>query len=92
MEPVPGVVVVLPPGVLVVVATVAQNGRVMTSLSRDTAPLRARSRPSMVTPDVAVIDVSAKIEPTNDEPVPSVAELPTIQKMWQDCASLVRTT
>ena len=57
----------------------AQAGRVIVLVSSVTAPLRARTRPSTVAAVVRVMEVSARIEPRNAEPVPSVAELPTCQ-------------
>ena len=53
---------------------------VMVLVSRVTAALRARARPSMVTPVVTVIEVSAMMVPAMEDPVPNVAELPTCQK------------
>jgi hypothetical protein len=41
---------------------------------------------------VAVMDASARIVPTMDESVPSVAELPTCQNTLQGSAPLVSTT
>jgi hypothetical protein len=41
---------------------------------------------------VAVIDVSARIEPAKAELVPNVAELPTCQKTLQALAPLIRLT
>jgi hypothetical protein len=70
----------------------AQLGTVMVSSSRVTAPLRASIRPTMVTPVVTEIDVKARTLPWKEEPVPSVAELPTCQNTLQAEAPLVRTT
>ena len=67
-------------GVGVGVGAAAQIGLVMVFVSSVTAPLRARARPCMVAPVVRVMLVSAMIVPTNVEPVPIVAELPTCQK------------
>jgi hypothetical protein len=64
----------------------------MALLSRVTAPFRASSRPSMLAPVVAVTEVSARMEPTNVELVPSVAELPTCQMTLHDWAPLMRVT
>jgi hypothetical protein len=61
-------------------------------VSSVTAPFLASKRPSTVAPVVAVIDVRARMFPTNTEPVPSVAELPTCQKTLQDWAPLIRKT
>src|ERR1700712_4443714 len=80
VEPITEVVVA---GVVVVVlgAVVSVDGEqlgcVKTSLSRVTAPLRASARPCTTTALCTVIDVSARMLPTNTEPVPRVAELPT---------------
>ena len=90
--PPPGVVVaVVPAGVVVVVVgtVVAQLGWVKVSVSSVTAPLRASARPWTVTPVVTVIDVNARMLPTNTEPVPSVAELPTCQKTLHAWAPLI---
>jgi len=76
--------------VLVVEAT-EQFGRVMVLLSRVTAPFRASSRPATVAPVLAVIDVRAKMVPTNTEFVPRVAELPTWKKMLHGSAPLMST-
>jgi len=71
---------------------VLQVGVVMVSVSRVTAPLRARTRPSMVTPVVTVMSVKARMLPRNVEPVPRVAELPTCQNTLQAWAPLVSST
>src|SRR6476619_2377035 len=52
----------------------------------------ARTRPSMVTPVVTVIDANAITVPRIVEWVPSVAELPTCQKTLPACAPLIRFT
>ena len=70
----------------------SQVGLVKTSLSNVTAPLRARARPWTVTPVVTVIEVSARMLPTNTEPVPSVAELPTCQNTLHSWAPLISDT
>jgi hypothetical protein len=57
-----------------------------------TEPFRARARPSTVVPVVTVTEVSAMIVPTNSEPVPSVAELPTCQKTLHAEAPLTSAT
>ena len=67
-------------------------GLVMVLLSRVTAAVRARTRPSMVTPVVTVIDANAITVPRIVEWVPSVAELPTCQKTLPACAPLIRFT
>ena len=60
-------------GVEVVVTAGAQPGLVMGLLSRVTAPLRARRRPSTVVPVFTVIEVRAITVPTKVVPVPEVA-------------------
>ena len=60
-------------------AAVAHDGRVNTSLISVTAPFRASAWPCTVTPLFTEIDDRAMMVPTNTEPVPSVAELPTCQ-------------
>jgi hypothetical protein len=67
-------------------------GVVMTLVSRVTSPFLARARPSIVAPVFTKIEVSARIVPLKAVPVSIVAELPTCQKMLQDCAPPVRTT
>ena len=76
----------------VVVVTVAHPWLVIVLLSRVTAPFRARRRPSTIAPVVAVMEVNARMVPTNDEWVPSVAELPTCQKTLQAWAPLMSPT
>lgn len=68
---------------VVVVDAAAHTGVVIVLVSRVTAPLRANSRPAIVAPVVAVIDVRASTLPTRCEPVPSVAELPICQNTLQ---------
>lgn len=58
---------------------VAQLGLLMTLLSRTTAPLRARTRPSSRALVCRVALVKAMMVPTKLVEVPSVAELPTCQ-------------
>ena len=70
--------------VVVVAPDPVQDGRATVSVSRVTAPLRANRRPSMVTPVLTVILVSARIDPRKTDPTPSVAELPTCQKTLHD--------
>jgi hypothetical protein len=72
--------------------TVAQVGAVIVSSSRVTFPLRASTRPSMVSPVVTTIDVRARTVPTKEEWVPRVAELPTCQNTLQAWAPLMRLT
>ena len=69
---------------------VVQEGTMMVSSSRVTAPLRASARPVMVSPVCTVIEVRARMVPWKVEPVPIVAELPTCQKTLQAWAPLVR--
>lgn len=62
------------------------------SVSNVTAPLRASVLPLTVTPVVTVTDVSARIVPTKEEPVPRVAELLTCQKTLHWLAPLMSLT
>jgi hypothetical protein len=80
--------------VLVVVGggTSAHSGRLMTLLSRVTAPLRASRRPSTVAPMSAEMDVKARMVPWKAVRVPSVAEDDTCQKTLQGLAPLMRLT
>src|SRR4051794_37120651 len=58
-----------------------ETPQVLTLLvSRVTAPLRASVLPFVLAPVVSVMLMSARMSPTNEVPVPSVAELPTCQK------------
>ena len=68
----------------------AQLGVLMTLLSRVTEPLRASRRPLIVAPELADIDVNAKIVPMKSVPVPKVAELPTWKNTLHDCAPRTR--
>lgn len=88
------VVVVVGAAVVVVVAVVkaAQVGTVMRLSSSVTAPVCASSRPSTLAPVFSVIEADARIVPTNEVVLPSVAELPTCQKTLQACAPPSRTT
>ena len=70
----------------------AHVGLVKTSVSKVTAPVRARARPWTVTPVVTLIEVSARMLPANTEPVPSVAELPTCQNTLHSWAPLISDT
>jgi hypothetical protein len=70
----------------------AQVGFVNVSPIKVTAPLRARARPWTVTLRFTVILVRARMLPTNVEPVPSVAELPTCQKTLHSWAPLINVT
>jgi len=78
--------------VVVVVGGDAHGGTVMVLVSNVTAPFRASTAPSTVAPVVSVMDVNAMTVPRREEPVPSVAELPTCQKTWQASAPLTRVT
>jgi len=97
----PTAVVVVAPAVVVVGARVvvvvevgvgAQKGAVILLLSRVTAAFLASSRPLMTALVFAVMAVRARIVPTNVEPTPSVAELPTCQKTLQAWAPLMSWT
>ena len=48
-------------------------------VSSVTAPLRASALPEVFAPVVSVMLVRARMSPTNEVPVPRVAELPTCQ-------------
>jgi hypothetical protein len=74
------------------VSVVVQLVGTKVSLSSVTAPLRASTRPSTVTPVVTVAEVRAMSVPTKPEPVPSVAELPTCQYTLHACAPFSRIT
>jgi hypothetical protein len=63
--------------------TKGHSGAETTLVSIVTAPVRARALPEMLAPVVRVMLASARIFPTNDVPVPSVAELPTFQNALQ---------
>src|SRR5438128_2191975 len=69
-----------------------QGGTTTTLLSSVTAPVRAKARPLSVAPVVRVTDAWAMIVPLNTVFVPSVAELPTCQRMFLVCAPLIRIT
>jgi hypothetical protein len=64
----------------------------MVLVSNVTEPLRASARPLISAPVSAVIDVRARMLPTNTELVPRVAELPICQKTSHGWAPLTRTT
>ncbi len=68
---------------------VAQSDGMIVSSISVTAPLLARSRPFTVTVSLTLIDWSARMVPTNDELVPSVAELPTCQNTLHGWAPLM---
>lgn len=74
------VVVVVGVVVVVVAAAAAHVGTFTVLLLRVTAPVCASNRPCTLAPLFKVTDVCARIVPTNDVVVPSVAELPTCQK------------
>ena len=61
-------------------------------LSNVTAPFRARDRPVNAALLFSVMDCCARMVPSNSEPVPSVAEVPTCQKMLLACAPLIKFT
>ena len=87
------VVVLLPSTVVVVVDGVtAHVGVTKVFVSRVTAPLAASTRPCTVAAVPTVTDVFARTLPTNSEPVPSVAELPTCQKTLHSWAPLMTLT
>jgi hypothetical protein len=80
-------------GLLVVTGVVpgAQPvGVVMVLVSRVTAPLLARSRPTTLAPVVAVTDCLARMVPWNWAALPRVAELPTSQNTLQADAPPVK--
>ena len=74
-----------------VALAVTQLERVIVFVSSVTAPFRARSRPSMNAPVVAVIESSAMMVPLKLDPVPRVAELPICQNTLQACAPPEKT-
>src|SRR4051794_14799396 len=61
-------------------------------VSSVTAPFRASVRPESVAPVFSVMLVSARMLPAKTVFVPSVAELPTCQKMLQLVAPLISAT
>jgi hypothetical protein len=67
----------------VVVVLGEHNGRVIVVLFNVTAALRARKLPLMIEPPSSVIEEKARIFPTNELVVPSVAEEPTCHQMLQ---------
>ena len=73
-------------------ATGAQLLEVILLLSRVTAPLRASALPSRLAPVVSAMLVSARMLPTKEVEVPTVAELPTCQNTLQGLAPLTRRT
>ena len=86
-------VVVVLAVVVVVVGELAEHvGTVMVLPSRVTAPFWAWTRPVTFAPVSSVADVRARIEPTNDVEVPSVADDPTCQKTLHAWAPPSRTT
>ena len=70
----------------------AEVGVVIVLASRVTAPFRANSLPSTAAPVVTVMEVKARMFPLKTEVVPSVAELPTCQKMLAALAPPLRIT
>lgn len=57
-----------------------------------TAPFLASTRPFTTAPVFTVIDVNASMLPWNEDPVPSVAELPTCQNTLHARAPFMRAT
>lgn len=94
----PRVVDVVAPATVVVVdevvvgTTNAHDGAVKVSLISVTAPFLAKARPSTDTPLFNVIEVRARMLPTNTELLPRVAELPTCQKTLQAWAPPISDT
>ena len=81
------VVAVVAAAVVAVVAGGAAHVElVIVLLLSDTRPVWASTRPWTVAAEFTVMLVSAMIVPTNDELLPSVAELPTCQNTLQACA------
>ena len=83
------------PGNAVVVVggrTVAHVGAVKWSLMSVIPALRARARPWTVTLFCMVIEVRARMLPTNVEPLPRFAELSTSQYTLHSWAPLMRST
>jgi hypothetical protein len=73
-------------------AVVEHVDAAMVSRIKVTVPFRASARPFTCTPSAIVMDVRARIVPTNVEPEPSVAELVTCQKTLQGWAPLMKLT
>ena len=71
---------------------VVHDGVVMVSASSVTAPLRAKTRPTIVVPVSTVMLCIANTEPWKLDPLPRVAELPTCQKTLHACVPLIRLT
>ena len=71
---------------------VAQAGRVIVLVSRETWPLRASIRPSTVAPVWRVMLVRAMTVPTKVVVGPMVAELPTCQNTLQGWADPTSST
>jgi len=57
-----------------------------------TAPFLASTRPFTATFEFTVIDVNARMLPWKEDPIPSVAELPTCQNTLHARAPFIRTT
>lgn len=76
--------------VLVVIGT--HEAGLTVFVSRVVAPLRASRRPWTRALVFALIEVNAMIVPTNVDPTPSVAELPTTQNTLHAWAPLTRDT
>jgi hypothetical protein len=82
---------------VVLVTGVVHVGLVIVSWISVTAPAPEacsppNNRPSTVTPSPSEMVSWARIVPRNVEPVPSVAALPTFQKMLHACAPRIRVT
>jgi hypothetical protein len=75
-----------------VVVVGVHTGAVTVFESSVVAPFRASNRPCTAALVLAVIEVRARMVPTNVEPTPRVAELPTCQKTLQAWAPLMSTT
>ena len=80
-----------------VLATIAERAAQSVALlivlvSRATAPFWVSNRPVMFAPVFAVTDVRARTVPTNVDPLPRVAELPTFQKTLHWLAPPVNST
>ena len=73
-------------------APTAHGANEMLLVSSVTAPFRASARPMMFAPVFSVMLVSARMLPTNDVVVPSVAELPTCQNTLHGLPPLMRIT
>src|SRR5665213_853084 len=62
-------------------------------VSNVTAPVLAQAAPQLIlAPVFSVMLWFARMSPANNVVVPSVAELPTLQKTWPPCAPLISAT